>query len=230
MILLLLAACGTLVDVKSDDTGTLEAGADPYACVESERIELTDLSVPADGLDFAPQAVVDAYGGAWTGTFSFTAGNEERAGFGVRPEGLWQLVKREASGSGLGDGAPVEDCGPMYSWGTESVLTDASGALDEVFGAGVIVRALDAVELFGVVPLGAVVGSTRPSGWDPADWDRTDLVVTGTASPAGWLVSAMWVASQEADAKDEGTAETGTVDVSGMTEGVGSGSFTPAEE
>lgn len=230
---LLLLGCGLPLDKADDaaDTGgdTGPSANDPWACVETGRAPIDDPTVAAEGMSFAPADVAAAFAGGFAGRFAFVAGDEQFAGFGVNPEGAWELVSREGQGTDLGEGAPVEACDPYYAFATDAILNDASGALDERFAATLLASSVDAVTLSAAVPLEAVVGTTRPS-WDPEDWATNTLSISGTGVPGTWTVSVLWSGAASADAKEESGTDSGTVEPAGTVETVGTGTFAPAED
>ncbi len=234
-MLLVFFGC-VLPDGAEKPSDTADTGlptGDAYGCVEDARTPILDTTVAAEGMSFSPDAVLATVAGGWVGTFRFVSGDEQLAGFTVETGGSWEIVTRTLhDGGGLGEGAPVEECLPYYAWSTDAALSDASGAFDEAFAARIDATAADAATLSAEVPLDDLVGATRPAAWDPADWARNTLSISGTAVPGQWEVSVMWQASSEAaaSAKEETGADTATVEPSGMVEGVGSGTFRPAED
>ncbi|MDP2313391.1 MAG: hypothetical protein Q8P41_10830 [Pseudomonadota bacterium] len=233
MLLAILAGCGFDDASKplGGDTGdTGHPTGDAYGCIEDGQTAIADTSVPAEGMDFAPDTVVAAFAGAWGGRFDFADGEVAMAGFSVSPEGTWALVSRHYVDSGLGEGGLAEDCGPTYLWTTEAMLSDETGALDERIAVQISVPTADVALLTGTVALDSMVGTTRPEAWDPADWAENDLSVSANATPGQWIVQVLWWASTGVDAKDEGAeTETGTVSPSGMSELVGTMTATPLE-
>lgn len=226
---MLVFLLGCLLDAKPADTAdtadTSLPSGEAYGCVESSRAPVTDPAVAADGMAFAPDEAVGALSGAWTGDFTFVSGDVAPASFSVAADGAWEVVYRTLyDGGGYAEGAPVEECGSLYAWTTTASLSDATGALAEAFPATLLVREADTASLVGGVALDGVVGTTRPTAWDPADWARNTLSFSGEAADGTWLVSALWQAAS-ADAKEEAATETGVVEPSGMTEGVGTGVF-----
>lgn len=212
-----------------DDTGGGGTGGDAWGCVEIEVTPITDTTVAAGDLAFAPDDAVVAWAGTWQGTFTFTAGNTELAAFSLDPAGTWELVERELQG---GDDttmstAPAEECRDSYRWTTTFEVSDASGAFEEVTQGLLELEDLDAAELAVNIPIEVVVGTTRPS-WDPADWAYNGLVFSGTGTPGSWSVSVLWQGVNPDFAS--GTVDTATVEPSGVSESVAYGEFVPLED
>jgi hypothetical protein len=88
----------------------------------------------------------------------------------------------------------------------------------------------DSAHWYGTKPLAEVAGTTRPTSFDPADWDVTELAVEGSleGGQTGHLLgSVTWQGYDDADTSQDPApadtgATTGTIAPSGMTEGVGS--------
>lgn len=70
-----------------------------------------------------------------------------------------------------------------------------------------------------IVPLADVGGSTAPTEFDPAEWEVTALVIDATFDQGALVGSALWQGSNDTS---DAPADTGTIDVSGMSESVGS--------
>jgi hypothetical protein len=226
-LLMLLTGCWIApsdkapVDDTAGDTGT---GADAYGCIESARVPITDTSVPSEGMDFAPDAIVTGFSGSWEGLFEYVVGDPGPASFAIRPDGgTWEMVERTLyeGSDGMGSGAD-EECSSYYAWTTEAQLTDALGAFAEHFTGELDAYTVDAVTFRGGIALASVAGTTRPTAWDPADWPENTLSIDGNGSPDQWIVSATWQATNEDTAKDESSeADTATIEPSGMSELVG---------
>jgi len=131
---------------------------------------------------------------------------------------------------GMTQGAPSADCPPRYEIAVGYRASTADGLLDEAGGTVLVATAADAASFHAAIDIGAVGGTTRPSGWLPEDWASNTLSLDGAGTPEQLQVSATWQASSEASGPvvDSGApTETGTVSPSGMTEGVGMMTLAP---
>lgn len=235
MILALLLACTGPGD-DSGDTGRDTAGdtgpgggADaPAYCAEVSRSVVVDRTVASAPLDFTAQAVLDAVLGGWPGTFSPAEGAPAPVNLTFAWEGgaievvVRELVDPAGGDTGPAPGAPSVDCPPYYALGLFGGLSVDGGLLDEHYELTLEATAADAGAFLAEVSLADVQGTARPTSFDPDAWDTTTLSMNASLAAGTWQGSVLWQGANEADAaKDEGTG-TGTVEPSGVVEGVGS--------
>lgn len=202
----------------------------PDSCEEIARAPVTDLTTPADGLSFSAQDVLDAIDGDWSGSWAPTTGDPADAHASIAADAATvvrvdqALVSHAAADGQRAEGAldamPVE-CGPYYVVIAAVDLSTSDGALAETFAAEVTARDLAAGTFAAAIDRLDVVGSTRPAAFDPADWQHVNLAIDGSFADGGLSGSATWQASNDPVDVVADTGGTSTVDVSGMTEGVG---------
>lgn len=232
MLLFAFFAC-TPVEEPADsglpagDTGLGGSGMPSY-CAESERAPVDDATVPAGSLDFAAGDVVSAAVGGWPGTFTPTTGEAVAVTLSFAYEdGTIELVSREwvdggGGDSGPGTGGADEPCHPFYAIALFGGLATSDGLLDEHFELSLEAQALDALSFLVTIPLANVGGTTRPTSFDPGDWDAVNLALDGRGTGVAWGGSVLWQGSSGSAAAEEEEGGGGTAELSGVTEGVGS--------
>jgi hypothetical protein len=207
----------------------------PDHCEDAGRTAITDLATPAEGLDFTPQDVLDAHEGDWAGSFTPVYGDPTDAALSldVDPTGF-ELVSQtvitrtvDTDDPAAMDPLPME-CPSYYAAPLTGTLSTADGLLSEAFATELVARSADGAMF--TATLDAAAGTTAPTVFDPAEWDHTALLIDGQRGSDGTITgNAMWqgwndsdTASDPAPADTADSVTTGTVGVSGMTEGVGS--------
>lgn len=242
---LLLLACTTTPADTSDpsDTGDTDLGTGgdmPAYCTEDSRIAITDLTVPAEGFTFAPEVGMARESGLFDGDLTPWAGGPHVAlslavvyqDTGV--DAVYRvLVDPNAGDTGTSMGAPsVSDCPPVYAYALDATLSAPGGEYGASYTAAIEVSDPETATMTGSVPLADVTGTARPT-FDVDRWASVTLQVATTQSPTGWTGTLMWFGSSEpagptagqpaAPPADSGSggSDTGTVAVSGETEGVG---------
>lgn len=232
--LLLLACTPSPKDTATpDDTGGGRADMPAYCEEESREVLDNPYSVP-DGMWFAAGEAIEAQSGTFSGPLVPYEGGvgSNLTLVNSLAEGEVALVTRvlvdpSAGDTGHATGAPEPtECPPVYVYGLDVALSSDDGQWGGSFRAEMEVADPAVGELSTSQSIEALTGSAAPS-WDPADWDNNSLVLSASLVPDGWQGSLSWSAGNETMASGE--AETGEVDVSGMTEGVGSFELVKAE-
>lgn len=231
-MLLFLVACTGAPDSATTLDSTDPGGDAADYCEETGRTPVTDRSVPSDGFTFAAGEVVNAFAGAWSGTWAVYSGGGGAAAAGLAYsdgaiEGVTYQLHQDTSGMG---GGAEPQCASRYEIAMDLAASTDDGQIAEAAAVTVVASESEAMSFNVGVDIGSVGGTTRPS-WDPSDWATNTLSLDGSGSGANLTISATWQASSGArgpvvDTASAGT-ETGTVEPSGMTEGVGSMSLTP---
>lgn len=239
MFLALLLACvGGAEDVDDSglpggdtgqDTDPGGGGADaPAYCAEVSREQVMDRTVPAEPLDFSAQAVLDAVLGGWPGTFSPHAGEAAPMNLTFAWEsGPIEVVVRELVDPAGGDtgpapGAPSADCPPFYALDLFGGLAVDGGLLDEHYELALEAPAADAASFLASVDHADMQGTARPTSFDPDDWATTELSIVASLAGGTWEGSTLWLGSNETAASEADGGGTGTVEPSGVVEGLGS--------
>lgn len=180
----------------------------------------------------SPAARVAALGGDFAGTFTFVDASTSPVALALAWDGTAELIVQElVSGGGedspYTEGAPTEECPSYYALPMAVTLAVENGALAETLAVELRSGTLGAGDFRADVSLEAVVGTSRPATFDPADWDADDLVIDAYASEGAWQGSVMWIGTNEAQAEatetdSESGTSTGTIEPSGVIESVGS--------
>jgi hypothetical protein len=214
-------------DGTPEPDGGPDAGM-PAFCVEDRRVEVTDLSVPADGFTVAPQAVVDLLAGDYEGTGPLADGAGDLSvavTVALAPDvPVVAVYGHVEGGGGVELGAPDVACGDRYLLTFDTLVTDAVHGLSAAARTEVDAVGADQASLSALTPLAEVGGDLAPREIVPEEWDRVDLTADLWAGPDGHALSLGWSASREVDAGaaspavDTGDVSTGTVEPSGMFE------------
>ncbi len=198
---------------------------------------VTDPAVAADGFLFSAAEVIGAFAIPWTGTWS----PYSSAGGTADVSLLWSdgaiaavtyAINEPDSGS-MAQGAPSAECPSRYAIDLLLSVSTDDGLLAEAVSTTLVASSATVASFDASVDIASVGGTTRPAAWDPADWPVNTLALNGYGDGAALTVSVGWQASSGArgpeldTASGGGVVETGTVEPSGMTEGVGSMSLTP---
>lgn len=229
MLLLFFVGC-TGSPADSTDSVPLGNGAD--SCEEASRSAVVDPADPADGFTFAAADLLAAFARSWAGTWAAQSGSTDASLDLAWTDGGIEAVTytlHQDTGGAM-QGAPSADCSSQYEIAVGFTTSTADGALNEVGAVTLIGAAADAASFHADIDIGAVGGTTRPSGWLPEDWASNTLSLDGAGTPEQLQVSATWHASSapSGPAVDSGApTDTGTMSPSGMTEGAGSMTLTP---
>lgn len=240
LLALLLAACSSdktddtasPADDTADttDTGGGTGGDMPAYCAEDHRTEVTDLSVPAEGFAFSPQAAIDTQIGTFAGPLtrydkSGTVGMTLDVTFtGKAVAAVYRVLIDPSGGEGseAADSGPT-DCPPVYEYGLNALLGTSDGSYTGALSALVLVAAPGTGNISASLPIASFTGSAQPS-FDTTKWASVTLEVDAAQVAGGWAGSMMWLGSNEsggpAATADTGT-DTGTAEPSGVTEGIG---------
>jgi hypothetical protein len=245
---LVLAACATsggrdsTTDLGGDDTGPGSGAAD--YCAESARSTVDDPAAPASGFDFAANDAIAASEGAWHGSFTRVDKSAEGLALDLNTvpdtsiQAIYQelITHRGGEGGPLSEGAPSADCPPFYESSATMSFNLEGGALAERFDIVLRSSTIASQRFTASEDLSVVAGTERPVWFDPSDWAQTRLLVDASFDGTTWQGSAMWQASSEASVlasaavlAGHGGSETGWVEPSGVSEGIGGFSVARAE-
>lgn len=237
----LLSACSsekTTDDTSSpvDDTADTTdssggTGGDmPAYCAEDHRTEVTDLTVPAEGFVFSPQAAIDTQIGTYAGPLtkydkSGTVGMSLDVTFtGKAVAAVYRVLVDPSGGEGsmAADSGPT-DCPPVYEYGLNALLGTSDGSYTGALSALVLVAEPGTGNISASLPIASFTGSAQPA-FDTTKWASVSLELDAAQVAGGWSGSMMWLGSNASggpEATADTAAETGTVEPSGVTEGIG---------
>lgn len=171
LVMTALAACNTNGS-KDDPTEDL------YGCQEDESVDITDLGVVPDGFSATPQATIDLMTGAFTG--DLVRETETLPGtLTITSTGRASLVHRSVHSDGgqelmLGD--TDLECGDVLKLPAVFAISTL-GALNASFDADIVVYTNGGTSFFGSVDFADLGGDATPTGFDPAEMDKTTLQV-----------------------------------------------------
>lgn len=198
------------------------ADAPAYCAPVSSTPVATD--TVADGMTFSVDDALAIEAGAFAGTLTPYTGDTSPLGLtlsldegGAVEAETWELVDPSAGDTGYATGAAEPSgCPPTYRYTLIGELSSADGQYAGAFTSEVHVADPSVDGLTGRIALESFDGTARP-GFDVGAWDRVELAVDGT--PA-WTGSLTWFGLNES-ARTSAGSDTGTVAVSGVTEGIG---------
>lgn len=234
MFLFLASACIATPDATPDgndtsaDTGHLGGGADmPAYCVEDRREAVADPTVAATDFSFAVQTAIDAQVGRFVGTLTPYTGESGGLTVQVADPGLGiaavyrVLVDPNEGETGMAQGAPgASDCPPVYEYALAVAVRSDDGAFVADFSPTLEVSDPAATTLHDQVLLAAFAGTARPT-FDIGKWASVSFAVDAAQADDAWTGSFTWFGLSEAAESAGAEAETGSVNPSGETEGVG---------
>lgn len=226
-----LLACATATPATdTTDTGALPGGggADmPAYCAEDHRVLVDDPTVPAADFSFAAADALAAQTGPWSGTLTPYQGDAVALDLTVAEAGpgiaavYRVLVDPSAGDTGYDQGAPdVGDCPAVYEYGLTVDVASADGAYAAQFQPLVQVAAAETATFFATVPLADFTG-TAPPAVDATRWAYVSFGVDATLADAAWTGSFLWYGASAAPVDGSAETETGEVEPSGETAGVG---------
>ncbi len=213
------------------DTGRLPGGggADmPAYCAEDHRVLVDDPSVPAADFAFAVSDALAAQVGPWSGTLTPYQGDAvgldltvAEAGLGIAAVYRVLVDPNQGETGSYGEGAPdVGDCPPVYEYSLTVDVATTDGAYAAQFQPLVQVAAAETATFFDTVALADFTG-TAPPGVDATRWAFVSFGVDATLADAAWTGSFLWYGASAAPVDGSAESDTGTVEPSGETAGVG---------
>lgn len=210
----------------------------PAYCAEDQREVVTDPSVAAAGFAFPASDAITAQAGPFAGDLTRESDTTSLAlTIAVDRVDAVSTVLVDPGGSDTGPqmGAPEQDlqCQPYYDLAITGTLAAADGTIDESFHSASRVYDTASGAFSAAIALGDVHGTARPV-LDPSAWDAVALQIDATLDNGSWVGSITWMASNDTSNDTDsfvydtatGTG-TGTVDVSGMTEPIGTFALVP---
>jgi hypothetical protein len=241
--LFLAFACGP-ADIDADTatdtdaaTGGIETtvGANPAPyCEEVSSRPPSEPDVASDGFTVSANEFLAGVSGGFEGTSTFGVdASAAIAATGAVEEVRSVLVDPGEPGGGTTGPAvtapsvtSVATCAPFYRVAAEVMVTAAGGpdvVLDEVVSVSITGVPDQAPGWAATIPLEDLVGTVRPS-FDPAEWDRVELTLSGTHDGDALRIDVMFSASN-ATAVLGGPAtstSTATAEPGGMVDMAGS--------
>lgn len=229
--MLVLFACV----LPDDSTGAKDSapgtGGDmPAYCadVSSTPVATTDI---APGFTFSVSDALAVEVGDFVGTLTPYSGDPSPLSLSlaldssVAPLAVTRELVDPAGDTGYAMGAPsVSDCPAVYRYTLDGTL----GSDDGRYGGPVTVAmevADPATDGFAATMAWSDFTGTASPSFDVASYDRVELGIAGT--PA-WTGSLMWYGLNDAArTTGSGSSDSGSVGVSGETEGIGSFSLAP---
>jgi hypothetical protein len=190
-------------------SGTEILPNDAGSCVPQEVLVLNDLDALPEGFDKTPNQVLAAVAGSWQGDLNSTAGETisalslslEYQGAAIRLVRSLPVVQSEGEGPILAEGNE-ELCPPLYEIPLQLIFSTENASLLESMPL-TLVSATGSVEsFFALLPLAEVVGSAVPSGFDPAEFDNTNLQISAIFSEERWNGEFGWSASRVEESPD----------------------------
>ena len=180
---LTLAAC----DKGGGNGDTTE---DLYGCQEDDTVAITDLSLLPDGFSATPQATLDLMTGAFTGDLVRTTetlpGTLTITSTG-RASRVHRSVHDDGSGMELAIGDTSLECGDILKLPAVFAISTPD-ALNATFDADIVVTTTGATAFYGSVDFADVGGNATPTGFNPADMDKTTLMVQADSDAANaWV-------------------------------------------
>jgi hypothetical protein len=202
LLLALLGGC-----MATESVEVVDPPAEPVTlpqCVEDTRVEVTDLSRPAEGFTRSAASLLTAVEGDWEGL----------------GDGPVFAVTSHLVDPAAGARADLATCPSRYELPVVQTLeTDRHGLVAVAAGVWWALES-EEVQLRTWAPLVEVAG-VSPVGLTPSEWDTVDLELVTTTSAAGTTLVAQWSALRETDALTSAVAtgtSDATVQVSAATE------------
>jgi hypothetical protein len=214
LLLALLGGC-----MATESVEVVDPPAEPVTlpqCVEDTRVEVTDLSRPAEGFTRSAASLLTAVEGDWEGSGD-GLDVSSRVALG---DGPVFAVTSHLVDPAAGARADLATCPSRYELPVVQTLeTDRHGLVAVAAGVWWALES-EEVQLRTWAPLVEVAG-VSPVGLTPSEWDTVDLELVTTTSAAGTTLVAQWSALRETDALTSAVAtgtSDATVQVSAATE------------
>lgn len=201
----------------------------PATCVEDHRVEVTDLSVPAEGFEAAPAELLALVEGSFEGATELEDGSTMAITLEVVRAADLPVVAVTGHVEGGTDpamGEPDVPCAARYEFVVDSLLEEPAGNLSAAARSTVAAMGADFVSFTASTPLAEVGGDRAPASIVPDEWDEVVLSQAFSSGGDGPWLSLLWSASRDAQAaaqpvQDTGGVSTTTIEPSGMAELLG---------
>ena len=174
----------TVTFAACDKGGGGDLTEDLYGCQEDDTVAITDLDALPDGFSATPQATLDLMTGAFTGDLVHATealpGTLTLTSTG-RASRVHRSVHDDGSGMELAIGDTGLECGDVLKLPAVFAISTPD-ALNATFDADIVVYTTGAAAFYGSVDFADVGGDAAPTGFDPAEMDKTTLLIQGESN------------------------------------------------
>jgi hypothetical protein len=199
-------------------------------CVEASRSAVDNPAEPASDLDFAAASAVSRVIGRWKGTFEYDDGRAVplHVTFTEPSSGTIAAVTQEANEGGpdtgpWSEGSSDLSCPSFYDIPLNGRFVLGDGSLSGTFDIALHASSQIAQGFTIRRDFTAMPGSLAPRTFDPADWDRTQLVIDATMADDAWTGFAAWQSfdARKAAQDRDGGLNHAAGQSTGIDEGIG---------